>query len=121
MGRRLLAAILLFTLTPVALAAEAVEIRIGYLRVPESKAAISLLDVPPDNDGVAGAQLAILGQQVLVVPSGVPAGIPALDHAEAEAVWVYFMSQETPPRFRYFVRRAFLRAFCGISAGSSVT
>jgi ABC transporter substrate binding protein (PQQ-dependent alcohol dehydrogenase system) len=41
------------------LAAEAVEIKIGYLRVPESKAAISLLDVPPENDGVAGAKLAI--------------------------------------------------------------
>src|SRR4051812_18494375 len=43
----------------VALATEPVEIRIGYLRVPESRAAISLLDVPPDNDGVAGALLAI--------------------------------------------------------------
>ena len=42
-----------------ALAAEAVEIKIGYLRVPESKAAISLLGVPPENDGVAGAKLAI--------------------------------------------------------------
>ncbi len=40
-------------------AAEPTEIKIGYLRIPESRAAISLLDVPPDNDGVAGAQLAI--------------------------------------------------------------
>src|SRR5438105_1185481 len=40
-----------------ALAAEA--IRIGYLRVPESRAAISLLDVPPPNDGIAGASLAV--------------------------------------------------------------
>jgi ABC transporter substrate binding protein (PQQ-dependent alcohol dehydrogenase system) len=42
-----------------AFAADPVEIRIGYLRVPESKAAISLLDVPPADDGVAGAKLAI--------------------------------------------------------------
>jgi ABC transporter substrate binding protein (PQQ-dependent alcohol dehydrogenase system) len=42
-----------------ALSADAVEIKIGYLRVPESKAAISLLDVPPANNGVAGAKLAI--------------------------------------------------------------
>jgi ABC transporter substrate binding protein (PQQ-dependent alcohol dehydrogenase system) len=34
-------------------------IKIGYLRLPESKAAISLLDVPPPNDGIAGAILAI--------------------------------------------------------------
>ena len=39
--------------------ARADEIKIGYLRLPESKAAISLLDVPPPNDGIAGAILAI--------------------------------------------------------------
>jgi ABC transporter substrate binding protein (PQQ-dependent alcohol dehydrogenase system) len=39
--------------------ARADEIKIGYLRLPESKAAISLLDVPPANDGIAGAMLAI--------------------------------------------------------------
>jgi ABC transporter substrate binding protein (PQQ-dependent alcohol dehydrogenase system) len=39
--------------------ARADEIKIGYLRLPESKAAISLLDVPPANDGIAGAALAI--------------------------------------------------------------
>jgi ABC transporter substrate binding protein (PQQ-dependent alcohol dehydrogenase system) len=42
-----------------ALSADVVEIKIGYLRVPESTAAISLLDVPPANNGVAGAKLAI--------------------------------------------------------------
>ncbi len=42
-----------------ALVAEAAEIKIGYLRVPAIKAAISLLDVPPENDGVAGAKIAI--------------------------------------------------------------
>ena len=49
---------LLFALTSVALAAEPVEIKVGYLRLPETKAAISLLDVPPENDGIAGARLA---------------------------------------------------------------
>ena len=57
--RQLLAVVILPALVAVALAAEPVEIRIGYLRGAENKTAISLLDVPPDNDGVAGAQLAI--------------------------------------------------------------
>ena len=39
--------------------ADPAEIRIGYLRQPEPKLALSLLQIPPDNDGVAGAQLAI--------------------------------------------------------------
>jgi ABC transporter substrate binding protein (PQQ-dependent alcohol dehydrogenase system) len=56
--RRLIAAFALFAATS-ALAAEPLEIKIGYLRAPESKAAISLLEVPPDNDGIAGARLAI--------------------------------------------------------------
>src|SRR5205085_3258451 len=43
----------------VPLGAEPLEIKIGYLRMPESRAAISLLDVPPDNNGIAGARLAI--------------------------------------------------------------
>jgi ABC transporter substrate binding protein (PQQ-dependent alcohol dehydrogenase system) len=42
-----------------ACAADPVEIRIGYLRVPEPKIALSLLQNPAENDGVAGAQLAI--------------------------------------------------------------
>src|SRR3954469_18625247 len=45
--------------TSIALAAEPLEVKVGYLRLPESKAAISVLDVPPDNDGIAGARLAI--------------------------------------------------------------
>src|SRR5262245_64142256 len=40
-------------------AQDAAEIRIGYLRQPEPKTALSLLQVPPDNDGVAGAQVAV--------------------------------------------------------------
>src|SRR5262245_24544130 len=39
--------------------ADPAEIRIGYLRQPEPKLALSLLQGPADNDGVAGAQLAI--------------------------------------------------------------
>ena len=42
-----------------AYAADVTEIRIGYLRVDESKLAISVLDVPPKDDGIAGAQVAI--------------------------------------------------------------
>ena len=45
-------------MTSVALAAEPTEVKVGYLRLPETKAAISLLEVPPENDGIAGARLA---------------------------------------------------------------
>lgn len=40
-------------------AADSLDVKIGYLRGSEVKQAISLLDVPADNDGIAGAQLAI--------------------------------------------------------------
>jgi ABC transporter substrate binding protein (PQQ-dependent alcohol dehydrogenase system) len=40
-------------------AQDATEIKIGYLRLPQVRLTISLLDMPPPNDGVAGAQLAI--------------------------------------------------------------
>jgi ABC transporter substrate binding protein (PQQ-dependent alcohol dehydrogenase system) len=40
-------------------AAEMTEIKIAYLRHPGLRTAISLLDVPPADDGVAGAKLAI--------------------------------------------------------------
>src|SRR6266404_849287 len=42
-----------------ALAAQTSEIKIGYLRSAEPKTALSLVEVPAQNDGVAGAQLAI--------------------------------------------------------------
>jgi ABC transporter substrate binding protein (PQQ-dependent alcohol dehydrogenase system) len=42
-----------------AAAADATEIRIGYLRGGESKLAISVLDAPPKDDGIAGALVAI--------------------------------------------------------------
>ncbi len=40
-------------------AADPTEIRIGYLRGVQHKTTISLLDLPTENDGIAGAQLAI--------------------------------------------------------------
>jgi ABC transporter substrate binding protein (PQQ-dependent alcohol dehydrogenase system) len=42
-----------------AFAQEAVSVRVGYLRAPEEKNTISLLDKPAPNDGLAGAQLAM--------------------------------------------------------------
>jgi ABC transporter substrate binding protein (PQQ-dependent alcohol dehydrogenase system) len=46
--------------TAAPIAAEPVTIKIGYVgRVPEKKVPISLLDYPPDNNGVAGARLAL--------------------------------------------------------------
>ena len=39
--------------------AEPLAVQIGYLGRAEKKATISLLDVPPDNDGVAGVRLAL--------------------------------------------------------------
>jgi ABC transporter substrate binding protein (PQQ-dependent alcohol dehydrogenase system) len=58
LDRHLIAACLLLALTSVTLA-QPVEIKIGYLRRAEVKAAISLLDLPPADDGIAGAKLAI--------------------------------------------------------------
>jgi ABC transporter substrate binding protein (PQQ-dependent alcohol dehydrogenase system) len=49
-----------FFLTWTAAAAEATEIRIGYLRDLQSKARLSLLDIPADDNGLAGARLAII-------------------------------------------------------------
>ena len=42
-----------------ALAAQTVEIKVGYLRGAEPRTALSLVEVPARDDGVAGAQLAI--------------------------------------------------------------
>jgi ABC transporter substrate binding protein (PQQ-dependent alcohol dehydrogenase system) len=57
--RTLTIATLLLVFTAVAWAAEPIAIRAAYLHVPERKAAISLLDIPADDDGLAGAQLAM--------------------------------------------------------------
>lgn len=50
---------LLFAITASAAAEEATEIKIGYLRRAEQKPAISLLDQPAPNAGLAGAELAV--------------------------------------------------------------
>jgi ABC transporter substrate binding protein (PQQ-dependent alcohol dehydrogenase system) len=55
--RLLLAGTLL--LAWMAASTDAAEIRIGYLREMESKARLSLLEIPADDDGLAGARLAI--------------------------------------------------------------
>ena len=57
MIRLLLAGTILFAWTSAS--ADPVEIKIGYLRGPQPKTNLSLLDIPPENNGVAGAQLAI--------------------------------------------------------------
>jgi ABC transporter substrate binding protein (PQQ-dependent alcohol dehydrogenase system) len=54
--RQLLAACIALALTS---GASAAEIRVGYFRLPETRATISLLDVPSNTDGIAGARLAI--------------------------------------------------------------
>jgi ABC transporter substrate binding protein (PQQ-dependent alcohol dehydrogenase system) len=54
--RQLLAASIALALTS---GASAAEIKIGYLRLPETRSTISLLDLPSDIDGIAGARLAI--------------------------------------------------------------
>ncbi len=51
---------LVWLLTAVLAGAEPLTIKIGYVaRAPEKKVPISLLDYPPDNNGVAGARLAL--------------------------------------------------------------
>jgi ABC transporter substrate binding protein (PQQ-dependent alcohol dehydrogenase system) len=50
---------LVLALTSTLAMAEPLSIKIGYLGHTEKKAAISLIDVPPDNNGVAGARLAL--------------------------------------------------------------
>jgi ABC transporter substrate binding protein (PQQ-dependent alcohol dehydrogenase system) len=59
MIRRLLGAIGLSVVATHALAAEPLEIGIGYLRHAGIKSTLSLVTQPSDNDGVAGAHLAI--------------------------------------------------------------
>ena len=55
--RLLLVGTLLFAWT--AASADPAEIKLGYLRRIESKTRLSLLDIPAENNGLAGAQLAI--------------------------------------------------------------
>jgi ABC transporter substrate binding protein (PQQ-dependent alcohol dehydrogenase system) len=53
-----LAAAILFAWIPLT-AADALDVKIGYLRATEVHPTISLLDMPADNDGIAGALLAV--------------------------------------------------------------
>jgi ABC transporter substrate binding protein (PQQ-dependent alcohol dehydrogenase system) len=50
---------LLLAFTSAAAGADGTEIKIGYLHAVRPKTAISLIEVPAENDGVAGARLAI--------------------------------------------------------------
>src|SRR3954447_23152350 len=59
MIRLLIGIICLGVLASAAFAADPVEIGIGYLRRAAIKPALSLVEQPADNDGVAGARLAI--------------------------------------------------------------
>ena len=43
----------------ISVCADAAEIRIAYLRAAESKSSLSLVEIPSNDDGLAGAQLAI--------------------------------------------------------------
>lgn len=59
MLRLLIGALLLIATTGTSFSDQPAEIKVGYLRQPESKIKISLMDVPAPDDGLAGAQLGI--------------------------------------------------------------
>src|SRR5215475_77354 len=59
MIRQLIGAIGLSVVATHVLAAEPLEIGIGYLRHAGARSTLSLVEQPADNDGIAGAQLAI--------------------------------------------------------------
>jgi len=59
-GRLFLLAITMWLLGALnARANEAIDFRIGYLRLDEKRLALSVLDVPPRDDGIAGAKVAV--------------------------------------------------------------
>jgi len=57
--RVVLATVVLSAGVLAARAADPIDFKIGYLRAPEPRTAISLVEVPPENNGLAGAQAAI--------------------------------------------------------------
>jgi ABC transporter substrate binding protein (PQQ-dependent alcohol dehydrogenase system) len=59
LARPILAVAFLIASLGTAVAADPLAIKIGYLHIAKPKAAISLLEIPADNDGLAGAGLAI--------------------------------------------------------------
>jgi len=54
-----LALAFLVGLTAAAVAAEPLDVKIGYLRRPKHQETISLVQMPPPDDGLAGAQMAV--------------------------------------------------------------
>jgi ABC transporter substrate binding protein (PQQ-dependent alcohol dehydrogenase system) len=79
---------LILLLTAMIARAEPLTIKIGYVGRAEKKATISLLDYPPDNDGVAGVRLALednnttgkfLNQRFLLEEARVKAGTDPTD------------------------------------------
>jgi len=57
--RAVIAGGLAWVLTTMTVAAEPLTIKIGYIGRAEKPATISLIDFPPDNDGIAGVRLAL--------------------------------------------------------------
>ena len=57
--RAVIAGGLVWVLTAMLAAAEPLTIKIGYIGRAEKKTTISLVELPPDNDGVAGVRLAL--------------------------------------------------------------
>jgi ABC transporter substrate binding protein (PQQ-dependent alcohol dehydrogenase system) len=79
---------IILLLTALVAGAEPLTIKIGYVGRAEKKATISLVDYPPDNDGVAGARLALednnttgkfLNQQFLLEEARVKEGTDPTD------------------------------------------
>jgi len=54
-----LALTILLGLTPIAAAAQPLDVKIGYLRRPHHRETISLVQMPAPDDGLAGAQMAV--------------------------------------------------------------
>lgn len=53
------ASVILLGLTVSAMAAQTLDVKIGYIRRPKHQETISLVQMPPPDDGLAGAQMAI--------------------------------------------------------------
>jgi len=88
---------------------EPLQVKIGYLWAKPSKVRISLLDIPADNDGLAGAQLAIddnattgqfLNQTFVLVDRALPDDASAAEAVKAladQGVGVIVASLEAEP------------------------
>ena len=74
MLRVVLVAMLLTAGIEVAKAADPVEFKIGYLRTAKPRTAISLVDVPPENNGLAGAQAATADNNTTGITSTINVG-----------------------------------------------